>query len=136
MQPRRWGTAGDREGERGGSAEATEAATAAATAAAPAAATAENQTQLSVFVQMEYYGLTLQRLAKEGRTLRIADVWRLFMQLLEAMVCVHRAGTCHRALHPSNVFLVEGPEGLIVKASLGSFLLSSVALGWLRCTDS
>lgn len=50
---------------------------------APAAVAlpSEEQAQLSVFVQMEYFELTLQRFIREGRTLRISDVWRLFMQV-------------------------------------------------------
>lgn len=51
----------------------------------------------------------------------------MLLQLLEAMVCVHRAGACHRALHPSNVFLVDGPEGLILKASE---VLIRVGVSW------
>lgn len=50
-------------------------------AAAAVALPSEEQAQLSVFVQMEYFELTLQRFIREGRTLRISDVWRLFMQV-------------------------------------------------------
>ncbi|KAL8428222.1 hypothetical protein Efla_005324 [Eimeria flavescens] len=106
---------------------ATLAASAAAAAGTPAAGPAawsgegaEPQAQLSVRVQMEYFELTLAKLIQQGKALSISEVWRLFMQLLEAMVCVHRAGICHRALRPSNVFFVEGPDGLTLKAAAAS----------------
>ncbi|OEH77013.1 protein kinase (incomplete catalytic triad) [Cyclospora cayetanensis] len=50
-------------------------------AAGIASGAAEEHKQLSVFVQMEYLALSLHRFTQEGKTLHIADVWRLFMQV-------------------------------------------------------
>jgi translation initiation factor 2-alpha kinase 4 len=82
--------------------------------------------QLLLYIQMEYCpNQTLRDVIDEGG-LDMAEVWRLFRQVLEGLAYIHGQGMIHRDLKPSNIFLDSngdikiGDFGLAVVDSPGT----------------
>ncbi len=63
-----------------------------------------------IAIVMEYAegGDLFQYIKDQGGALEVDDVWRVFRQLVRALMFVHSNGFVHRDLKPENVFLSKG----------------------------
>lgn len=60
----------------------------------------------TLYIQMEYCERhTLRDLIRKGLDEALDDGWRLFRQMLEGLVHIHKHGIIHRDLKPDNIFI-------------------------------
>ncbi|CCJ29957.1 unnamed protein product [Pneumocystis jirovecii] len=63
-----------------------------------------------LYIQMEYCEKRTLKDILESKHVNIDEIWRLFRQILDALVHIHGQGVIHRDLKPSNIFLDENGD--------------------------
>ena len=83
-----------------------------------------------LYIQMEFCeGNTLKTLI-DSKSADADTKWRIFCQVVEALVYIHSMGLIHRDLKPLNIFLDKNN-----KAKLGDFGLAVIEKPSLQMTD-
>lgn len=63
-----------------------------------------------LYIQMEYCERHTLKDILELKQVNTDEIWRLFRQILDALVHIHGQGVIHRDLKPSNIFLDENGD--------------------------
>ncbi|KTW27062.1 hypothetical protein T552_02554 [Pneumocystis carinii B80] len=63
-----------------------------------------------LYIQMEYCERRTLKDILELKQVNTDEIWRLFRQILDALVHIHGQGVIHRDLKPSNIFLDENGD--------------------------